>query len=344
MRRLLFLLLAAPALSFCQFTPQGSDRNLKVNNTILARVNGSAISVVDVMKKLEVIFRQAAPHLVNTPAARYQFFAANWQHVLDEMINIELIVADSESKEMKLSDGEIREEMEQRFGPNILLTLADYNLTYDEAWKMVKRDIIVSRMTWYYVNSKALQTVSPQTLRQRYRQFCKENPTVEKWNYQIISVRDGDGDSARQAAAKVYAILKKEGLEGLQNQMEALQTEFKECAIQVSNPYEVKSRDLNEENRTILGALPVNSFSAPAAQTSKFTNKTVFRIFHLKNYQKIETPSFDAVSVKLREDLLQTAAQKLLSDYHERLHNFYDHDGKGYKEPLPEKYQPFAFE
>ncbi len=322
--------------------PQGG--NIRVNNTILAKVNGTTISVLDVMKKLDVFLSHAAPELTASPAARFQFYNANWQHVLNEMINTELITADAKVKELKLSDGEIREEMEQRFGPGIIMTLEKLHLTYEEAWQMVKRDLIVGRMTWYYVNSKALQAVSPQTLKENYRQFCKEHPSVEQWKYHIVSIRENEGSNGQRAAEKIYNLLVNSSLENLKEQIDALLEEFKGCAISISDLYEVSSKDLSMENKTILSALAVDSFSHPAKQTSKFSNKAVYRIFNLKDYQKIETPSFESVSTNLRERLLQKTAQKLLAEYQDKLKKFYGNGDKSFKEPLPSDFHPFVLE
>ena len=56
--------------------------------------------------------------------------------MLMEMIDHQLILADATDKEIKISSGEVREEMEFRFGPNIMLTLDNIGLTYDDTWKM----------------------------------------------------------------------------------------------------------------------------------------------------------------------------------------------------------------
>ena len=70
--------------------------HLAVNNRILAKVNDKAISVVDVMKKMDVLFYREFPQYTSSMQARYQFYKANWKHVLEELVSKELVMADAE--------------------------------------------------------------------------------------------------------------------------------------------------------------------------------------------------------------------------------------------------------
>ena len=67
-----------------------------------------------------------------------------------EMIDGELILADAADKEIKLTDGEVREEIERRFGPSVSVTLDKIGLTQEEAWRLVKNEMIVQRMNWWF--------------------------------------------------------------------------------------------------------------------------------------------------------------------------------------------------
>src|SRR5579872_3060389 len=99
------------------------EPKISMQNTILAKVNGTTISMMDVKKKMDILFHQNYPQLADSNQARFQFYEVSWRHVLMEMIDHELILADAAEKEVKLTDGEVREEMEARFGPNVMLTL-----------------------------------------------------------------------------------------------------------------------------------------------------------------------------------------------------------------------------
>ena len=113
MRYITLCLLVSSSL-FAQFTMTGQPnaQKIAVQNSILAKVNGTTISMIDVKKKMDLIFHQHYAHLADSTQAKFQFYETSWRRVLSEMIDNELILADAADKEVKLTDGELREEIE----------------------------------------------------------------------------------------------------------------------------------------------------------------------------------------------------------------------------------------
>src|SRR5262245_8170025 len=99
----------------------GPHENIQIiiNNRILAKVNGKAISAFDVMKKMDMLFYRQYPEYTAIPQARLQFYQVSWKRVLQELIDKELILADAEESKLQVSAGDIRQEMELLLGPNI---------------------------------------------------------------------------------------------------------------------------------------------------------------------------------------------------------------------------------
>src|SRR5205085_3839907 len=95
------------------------DKRIIVNNRILAKVNGKALSVYDIMKKMDLLFYRAFPEYTSSTVARFQFYEMNWQAVLRDLIDKELIIADADENKVEVSSGDVRQEMETLFGPNI---------------------------------------------------------------------------------------------------------------------------------------------------------------------------------------------------------------------------------
>src|SRR5262249_17801417 len=149
---------------------QEDKAHIVVNNRILARINEKAISVVDLMKKLDVLFYREFPQYTSSKVARYQFYQANWKNVLQELIDKELILADAEENKLPISSGDVRQEMEQLFGPNIIANLDKVGLSFDDAWKIVQGDITIRRMMYMRVNAKAMRQVTPQDVWAAYEE------------------------------------------------------------------------------------------------------------------------------------------------------------------------------
>jgi ribosomal protein S24E len=339
MYKCFFTLLCVASLS-AEIPPIEYNDNSKiaVQNSILAKVNGTTISMIDVKKKMDLLFHQNYPHLAQSTQARYQFYDGSWRHLLMETIDHQLILADAVEKEVKLTDGEIREEMETRFGPNIMFTLDKIGLTYDETWKMVREELLVRRMTWWFIHSKAMHLVTPHDIRQAFRMHLKENPAYQEWKYRVISIR---GERSDEIAGRVQGFLSISGLspESLTEQLKAI-----DPSIQVSSEYALADKDLSDAHKEALSLLIAGQYSAPKLQKSRVDNKTVARIFYLS--QKIDhpAPQFDELSHNLRNDLIQKAVAQESTVYIEKLRRHYGFDTSHLKERIPDDLHPFSLE
>src|SRR5688500_2146181 len=110
---------------FCLSLFAAESDGIIVNNRILVRVNGKSISVLDVMKKMNVALNQYFPQYAKKPDARFEFFSTQWKGVLAQMIDHELILQDAENLGVTIKDTEIREKLQERFDPNVVINLAN---------------------------------------------------------------------------------------------------------------------------------------------------------------------------------------------------------------------------
>ena len=240
MKNTILFLLATLSLSANPMHDFSSDQKIAVQNSILAQVNGKTISMMDVKKKMDMVFHQNYPQLASSNQARFQFYEVSWRHVLMELIDNELIIADATDKEIKLTDGEIREVVEERFGPNVMQTLDKIGITYDETWKMVKNELLAQRMSWFFITSKAMNTVTPQDIRQAYRHYVDKNPSYSEWKYRVISIRADKPDD--KLADEIYTFLAdKKNPENLKESLK--KWEAPGVSIAVSSEFEGKTQD-----------------------------------------------------------------------------------------------------
>lgn len=296
--------------------PDFSDnKQIAMQNKILTKVNGTTISMLDVRKKMDMLFHQNYPQLAESTQARLQYYEASWKQVLQEMVDTQLMLADAGTKEIKLTDGEIREEMESRFGPNVMRTLEKIGLSYDETWDMVKNEMIVRRMSWWFIHSRAIGSVTPEDIRQAYRTYLTQNPPYQEWTYQVISIKD------EKLVEDVYKKL-----------LESDQVVEHE-AVQVSAEYVAKTQDLSETHRTALASLELGGYSEPTLK------KGVYRILHLIKKEDHPAPPFETLADQLRSDLIQKAIVVESKTYMERLRNQHS-----YEHAIPEDLHPFSLQ
>jgi hypothetical protein len=318
----------------------GEERKIAVQNAILAKVNGTTISMMDVKKKMDLVFHQNFPDLLHSPEARCQFYQASWRNVLTEMIDQELIIADAADKEIKLTDAEVREEIENRFGPNVMGTLDQIGVTYDEAWKMVKNDMIVARMTWWFIHSKALASVTPMQIREAYRLYLEKNPPYNELKYQVVTMRgEALAEAAQDLARRIDA--EQKSPEELASVLAGFESQHPGVSVHCSQPFTAKDTELSESHRTALQALNPGQHSAPLFQKSR-DRQQVCRFFFLESRREFSPPSFEDMAPMLKNELMQKASSEISSNYLGKLRKHYRFDASHLNEVIPENIEPFA--
>ncbi len=335
----LLLLLACTTLSALELTSEESE-DLIIYNRILAKVNGKTVSVIDVVKKMDLFLQKNYPHLADSKTARYQFFASQWKEYLSQMIDAELMLVDAEKLELKVSDAEVREEILNRFGPNVMPALDKLGLSYEEVKSLIHDELIVQRMTWFRVNSKALIQVNSQDVKAAYQRYVQTHPEKEEWRYQVLSIRSADQSASQLIAAKALSLLQTHL--SLETTVETLKTQDDTLNLTLSPEIEGDDKTLSSSHKEILRTLTPLSYSQPIPQVSRTDQSTVYRIFYLKEHTIKTIPSFHKIADQLKESLLQETASREHDAYLLKLRERLGYDEKHMREELPPDFQPFA--
>ncbi len=345
-RLFLPLLFFCSALSYGDLPSSPGEQRLIIQNRILAKVGDKTISVLDLVKNMDVFLNRYYPQYANSNVAKYQYYSSQWKEVLLQMVDHELILADAEKLELKVNDAEVRETLLEKFGPNLMSSLDSLNLSYEEARKMIHSELVVQKMTWYRVHSKALQNVNPQEIKRAYLEYCKKNPSKEEWVYQVLSIRSQNEALGQAVADKAYSLLKQfpSQLSDIVKQLqeETPAEEPPAVSVSLSEEYKTDSKTISKSHKQALEHLVINSISEPLKQMSRHDQNSVFRIFYLKNYVKTNPPAFRSISEKLQEDLLQDAIETESKLYIQKLRERYGFDAKSLEENIPSEFQPFA--
>ena len=336
------ILLASSLFAEVNLYPTDEPK-ISVQNTILTTVNDNTISVIDVMKKLDLVLHQNYPDLADSAPARFQFYSNNWKHVFTEMIDSELILADAEAKEIKLTDGEIREEMERRFGPNVQATLDKIGLSYEDSRNLIRKELIVQRMMWFFVHSKALTSVSPQEIRQAYKQYLREHPAYRQLTYRVFTIRT-EGDDAPSQVQEAYNILTAAAPDEALDALKAWEAAHTNSSIQCSAEYCAKDQDLSASHKDALNDLSAGTYSQPVTQMSRAEKRPVHRIFYLVKTDDYPAPAFEDISLQLKNELTNKAVAQEAGSYLQRLRKHYGFDTGRLKESVPDDFQPFQLQ
>lgn len=319
--------------------------SFSINNRTLIRINGKVISLMDVVKKMDIIIYEHFPEIRNSPVKLYQFYSSQWRHTLDDMIFNELTIADGESKDIKVSDGDVREEMERRFGPNIISNLTKLNLKYDEVRDIIHAELLVRQLHGMKIYSKAQLSVTPSNIKTEYLSHIQKNPSKEELTYQVISVRGKDALKCKSVIEHVSMDLSLPSSK-LSDLVDAVKTlpsvKDKSVTVNVSKDIVLDAKNLSEEHKSILNSLKEKEYSNPIAQVSRVDNSNVYRIFHLKSRKTVETAKFQELSEELENTLLNKAAQKEKEEYKLKLFKKFGFDSEFLSLAVPDDYQPFT--
>ncbi|MCH9610827.1 MAG: hypothetical protein S4CHLAM81_10340 [Chlamydiales bacterium] len=330
MKKLLPLLLAAQLFAIdlqpgsdVSMTP---DEHIVIQNRVLLKINGKALSVMDVVRKMDMIFFQQYPNLVGSTQMRYQFYQANWNTILAAMIDDQLIVADAKDKRVTASDGEIRESMERIFGQDTVIKLDELGVTHEEAYEMVRTDLIVQKLTGGMVHAKALTGVNPKKMRQLYEKMQRENPPQDLYRYQVLSFR---GELAQEHAKKAHELLTSGEVAF------ALVPDHVEGAS-LSQEYSRNEKDISKAHKQVLSAMEVGAVSPPVQR------KNVCYLFQLADVERQELPAFAEMEVELKNRVLQEEIIAYNEKYRTWLRKRFGLTDKHLSSLVPDDLQPFA--
>lgn len=335
--------LAAAGPSLLGGGPNDEKRGVSVNNRILAKVHGKVISVIDVQKKLDVIFYRRFPEYASMPSMRYQFYQINWRPVLSDLIDKELILYDAKEAKIEVTRGDVRQEMEQLFGPNIVANLDQIGLNIEDAREMTEGDLRLRRMMGLRVNVKAQQRVGPAAVRKAYEEFAQSNKRPTEWVYQVISVRNADPVKGLAAATLLrdQLVSNKETIEQLAKDYQNIEGLDPFTKVSFSEEYRHTENDASEAYKDILQAMESNSYSQPIAQQSRAKDETIHRIFFLREMTPGGNIPFAQVEGALYDKLIGDAVIAETEAYLTRLRKQAGVTKESLDQLVPPDFEPF---
>lgn len=339
---LLALLFAHAAIAAPTSLVGGKPSEIVVNNRVLAHVNGKAITVMDVMKRMDMLFLKQFPEYTSSPQARFQFYQANWRQMLQELIDKELILADAEENKVPLSSGDVRQEMEKMFGPNIIANLDKIGLSFDEAFKIIQGDIKLRRMMMIRVNSKVMRAVTPQVIREAYDEFADNNMKKETWHYQVATIRNNDPKAAKKAADEAYAILQRGNILLIELPKAMKDGNLLEkSTLSISEPLYHTEDDVAEAIKEGLKNMSPGTYSEPLFQKSRADKSHVYRIIYLIEQLPGGKVSYAEIENQIKDELYDKRMGIESDLYIKKLRDKYPVDTVDVDGNLSEAYQPF---
>lgn len=319
------------------------EPTLIIHNRILAKINGKAISTLDLTKKMDLAFFKEFPQYSSSVEARSQFYLAHWKLFLEEIIDKELILADAKESEITVSQGDVRQEIEAIFGPNVVSNLDKAGFSWDEAAKAVEEDMLIKRMIAGRAHAKAVREVTPFKVQEAYQQYLQDpsNAPVTRWTYRTLTFKERSLEKGGFAAQRAHQLLS-EGmdLKHLKDQLKNEGVLSKHGSLAISEPLTHHEKELSPIYHEVLAPLQTHEFSAPFLAKSRETRAKVYRILFVEQRIPPEIPSFEQMEESLKNRLIDRAIDREADAYMQRLHTHYHVAPKDFEQLLPKGYVP----
>ena len=318
-----------------------SGPQLRINNRPLAKINDVVISLLDVVKKMDLFLYDQHPDRTFSSQEKAYFYLGNWQQTLEEMIFNKLVLLDAKQKGIQITEGQIHEELESRFGPSTVFNLDRIGLNFSEAYEAIRDENLIRQMMWYKVHSKASQFITPQMIKESYQTHLENNPPVQSWTYSVLSIRGADKSLCQKLAEKAHQLLSM-GEKNLQQVADDLREQNQSLSVVLTEKCAIETPDLSKQHYEALKSLSPETFSTPISQVSRFDKGSVSRIFYLDACKEKGGATFDAMHDLLKNRLLNASAEKERKNYFNFLKKRYGFDKVSPRIPLSEDYEPFT--
>lgn len=299
-------------------TEAASQPVVFAENRVLATVRDQIITVMDVMKKLDMIFYQQFPQYRNSPEAKYQFYNANWKHVLEELVDRQIVLSWAEEKQFNVTNGDIREELEEIFGPDVMLNLYEAGLTLTEVREMLRADILLRRIVSFYVRTPVLSSITPEIVKKTYQQRLCESKGKEVLVWRSVSIKKAHEPCSSELAENVRTYLFEDKLS-----LEEVKAKLPEgVEVVMSQQFHSEQREIAPRVFDILRLLDVGHASSPMVHEGR--DGKVWRIYCVDDKTSVPLPSFSEMEGVLREELaapqLALKTQEFFDDLRKQYH------------------------
>lgn len=321
---------------------QSEENKIVVNNVVLARIHGKTITLLDAVKKMDLVMMRFYPETFASSKERCTFYKSQWKSMVVELINQELIVQAAEVLQIPVSQGDVRQELEEMFGPQVMINIERAGLTYSEAWDMVKTDIIIRRMMHWQIASHVQTEVRPDDIRKSYDEYLTDGKSRAQYSYRMSTFKGDEVAKLEPIAKEAYELIASgknlSDLEGiLKDKLEA-----QKITLSISDLIEQDAEEMAETVLATVGNLEEGKASAPQVQRGRVSGVPCMRMYVLEKKNISPPKSFEEMSENLRQTIMEERYAQQSAGYFSKLRKDFNVDIDSIFAALPANFAPFS--
>lgn len=312
------LLLLAMNVTLC--ADQSAKAAIIVDNRVLTTVRDQIITVQDVVKKLDMLFYKNYPQYRSSPEARLEFYKMQWRQMVDDLVNRQLALSWAEERQFQVSHGDVREELEEMFGPDVMVNLYESGLSLHEVQEMIRADILLRRIIYAYVRLPILASITPRDVRTLYANKLKEASSQKVFCWKSITVKEKDTkECSRQVAEDVLNLFRKERL-SLEGVREKIPAQFE---VTLSQEYRSSREEIAPHIFELLSPLQEGSFSDLVPFSSKQDEHRGWRFYTVLSIENKKLPPLAEIEEELRGEIAYPEIEKQTKAFFDELRRQY---------------------
>lgn len=333
-----FLLLSLMSLTASCFSASNVKQSIVVDNRVLATVRDQIITVQDVVKKLDMLFYQQFPQHRGSAEARYEFYQANWKTVFEDLVNRLLVLSWADERQFQVSNGDVRQELEEVFGPDVMINLYESGFSLNEVQEMIRADILLRRLLYFYVRLPVLAGISPSRVRALYEEKRHAEGCAELLHWRSITVKAKQGECAKKEADAVFNMLQKEKI-SIADVCKKIPATIE---VTASEQFQSVKNELAPHTYEILSKLPDGTYSEPASFVGKQNGQKGWRFYTVDKREQVPLPPIDQMEEALRAEIAQPEIAAKTKELFDSLHKEYQVNTVFSQDELI-AFQPFTF-
>lgn len=321
---------------------QEESLEIIIQNRPLAKIHGKTISVMDVKKRMDRFLIEHNKEAFEHPGSLFQFYVHSWKQTLQDLINNELMLMEAEELKFNIADGDVHQEMERTYAPNLIEKIEELGLSYADAKQLTYENIVVQSLSWYKIWSQAFQKVTPELLRGAYLGYISTLPNGDKWTYRTLTIRGSDEAACETLATKIKTQMTGDAPMELEAIVEANKENLPEgVTLSISSDLSLTSHELSQAHLSILKSLAVDAVSAAIPQKTKAGKVSAYKFFHLKDFAESTIPTYESMEQELKGKLINQEASTLSETYFSKLRRKYCCEDLVVEKMFDTQYQPF---
>ncbi|SPN74161.1 hypothetical protein C10C_1030 [Chlamydia serpentis] len=314
---------------------EANPAGLAIHDRILFKVDEeNVVTTLDVIHKLNLLFYNSYPHLIDSFSARSQYYTAMWPVVLESVIDEFLMVADAKEKKISTDPTSVNQEIEEMFGRDLSPLYAHFEMTANDIFNVIDRTLTAQRVMGMMVRSKVMLKVTPGKIREYYKQLEEEASKKIIWKYRVLTVKANTESLASQIADKVRARLN-EGKNWDKDRLSALVVS-QGGQLVCSDEFSRENSELSESHKQELDAIgyPEEFCGLPKA------HKSGYKLYMLLDKATGSVESLDLMEPKIKQHLFALEAESVEKQYKDKLRKRYGYDASMITKLLSEEAPP----